>query len=663
VLGNFDNATFSKDGVTTTFLRRDGKFFVATAGPDGRPGEFEVAFTLGVAPLQQYLVEMPGGRLQAFGIAWDTRPTAAGGQRWFDLYPGQKLPAGDPLHWTGIQQTANFMCIDCHVTNLRKNFDLTANAYKSSWSELGVGCEACHGPGAGHVAWARGGESRNEPGRGLVARFPGRSDIVWGTDPATRPRVPVPVAGEGRIFFSTSSEQEGEVHSSDPFFVEGRDHTFIQPVYQAADTRLPTLTVATPLTGRNGEPLGVLAAQIRVPVLVDIVSQRGGLGQTGESYLVDTGHRFLSMARFGEQAYPDGAHSLGIDTAIKGQSGAGLYLNYAGQAVIGSYRWLPDLGLALLTEIRVSEALQPATRLGWLMLLLGLLAVALLLLGTYFIARQIARPILAVNATTRQIAAGDLHVRAPVLTEDETGVLAQNFNTMIDRLEETLADLAAEQEKSDHLLLNILPAPIAARLKQGEGTIADSFAEVTILFADIVNFTPMSADLPAVELVSLLNEIFSEFDRLSEQLGLEKIKTIGDAYMVGAGLPVERKDHARVVAEMALDMLDAIERFNRRHRSDLHMRIGINTGPVVAGVIGTRKFIYDIWGDAVNIASRMESQGVEGCIQVTENTWKHLQHDYLFEDRGLISIKGKGRMRTYMLRGRKHREPSIAGMD
>jgi class 3 adenylate cyclase len=114
---------------------------------------------------------------------------------------------------------------------------------------------------------------------------------------------------------------------------------------------------------------------------------------------------------------------------------------------------------------------------------------------------------------------------------------------------------------------------------------------------------------------------------------------------------------------MALDMLDAIERFNRRHRSDLHMRIGINTGPVVAGVIGTRKFIYDIWGDAVNIASRMESQGVEGCIQVTENTWKHLQHDYLFEDRGLISIKGKGRMRTYMLRGRKHREPSIAGMD
>jgi class 3 adenylate cyclase len=468
---------------------------------------------------------------------------------------------------------------------------------------------------------------------------------------------------EGEVFFSTNPDQEGDVYVRAPFFIEGREHTYIQPVYPAPDTRLPTLTVATPLTGRNGEPLGVLAAQIRVPVLVDIVSQRSGLGRTGESYLVDTGHRFLSMVRFGAQAYPSGARSLGIDSAIQGESGAGLYLNYAGQAVIGSYRWLPSLGVALLTEIRVSEALQPATRLGWLMLMLGLLAVGLLALGTFFIARQIARPILAVNATTRQIAAGDLSVRSPVLTEDETGVLAQNFNRMIDRLEGTLADLAAEQEKSEHLLLNILPAPIAARLKQGEGTIADSFAEVTILFADIVNFTPMSANLGAVELVSLLNEIFSEFDRLSEVRGLEKIKTIGDAYMVGAGLPIERNDHARVIAEMALDMLDAISAFNRRHQSDLHMRIGINTGPVVAGVIGTRKFIYDIWGDAVNIASRMESQGVEGCIQVTESTWQQLRDEYQFDDRGLINIKGRGRMHTYMLRGRKHHQHQSAVTD
>ncbi|MFO1082498.1 MAG: cytochrome c3 family protein [Reyranellaceae bacterium] len=196
VLGDFKDATFTRDGVTTTFTARDGRFFVATQGPDGRPGEFEVAYTLGVAPLQHYLVEMPGGRLQAFGIAWDTRPASAGGQRWFDLYPGQALPPGDPLHWTGIQQTANFMCIDCHVTDLRKNYDAAASRYDSSWTELGVGCEACHGPGAGHLAWARDGRSASQPGRGLAARFPGRAGVVWGTDPAKRPRVAVPAAGE-----------------------------------------------------------------------------------------------------------------------------------------------------------------------------------------------------------------------------------------------------------------------------------------------------------------------------------------------------------------------------------------------------------------------------------------------------------------------------------
>ena len=129
VLGRFDGAQFAKDGVTTTFLIRDGRFLIDTAGPDGKQGTFEVKFTLGLEPLQQYLVAMPDGRLQSFGIAWDTRPAGQGGQRWFDLYTGQKFAPGDPLHWTGIQQTANFMCIDCHATDLRKGFDEASNAY------------------------------------------------------------------------------------------------------------------------------------------------------------------------------------------------------------------------------------------------------------------------------------------------------------------------------------------------------------------------------------------------------------------------------------------------------------------------------------------------------------------------------------------------------
>lgn len=460
----------------------------------------------------------------------------------------------------------------------------------------------------------------------------------------------------GQVLLSTDPEHEGAYRLSDNFFTRGRLGTYVQPVYPEDDTGAPTLTVATPLTSSAGTPLAVLAAKIRLPVLVEIVGRRTGLGQSGESFLVDAHYRFLSPERFGLAAYPRGAHSQGIDAAIDGNTGAGLYSNHDQVAVIGSYRWLPELGLALLTEIRVSEALAPATRLGWMLIGIGLLAVAVLAMGIYLIARQITRPILAVTETTHKIAAGDLDHRAPVLTEDETGILAENFNHMLDRLKETLEALTAEQEKSEQLLLNILPAPIAQRLKQGEDCIADSFAEVTILFADIVNFTPLSANLPPAELVSMLNEIFSEFDRLSEQLGLEKIKTIGDAYMVAAGLPEVRDDHAQRVAEMALNMLESIAEFNRRHQADLSIRIGINSGSVVAGVIGIKKFIYDVWGDAVNTAARMESQGLDGHIQVTEASYAYLKDGYEFGDRGMIEVKGKGEMHTYILMGRK---PSI----
>jgi adenylate cyclase len=215
------------------------------------------------------------------------------------------------------------------------------------------------------------------------------------------------------------------------------------------------------------------------------------------------------------------------------------------------------------------------------------------------------------------------------------------------------AQLSEEQEKSEQLLLNILPGPIAARLKQGEKDISEGFAGVTILFADIVNFTPMSEDLPPAELVDILNQIFSTFDRLSEQHGLEKIKTIGDAYMVAGGLPTRRPDHADAIAEMALSMQAAIQQISHKLGRPLDIRIGINTGPVVAGVIGTKKFIYDLWGDTVNVASRMESQGVAGVIQVAQPTYDLLKDKYVFEARGEIAVKGKGNMQAYLLMGRR----------
>ncbi|MBD1829450.1 PAS domain S-box protein [Microcoleus vaginatus GB1-A2] len=215
------------------------------------------------------------------------------------------------------------------------------------------------------------------------------------------------------------------------------------------------------------------------------------------------------------------------------------------------------------------------------------------------------------------------------------------------------AALRLEQEKSDRLLLNVLPQAIADRLKQDQSIIADTFSEVTVLFADIVGFTKISSQISPPELVSLLNDIFSTFDRLAEKHGLEKIKTIGDAYMVVGGLPMPRSDHAEAIAQMALDMQQAITDFSDIHKQDFSIRIGINSGPVVAGVIGIKKFIYDLWGDTVNTASRMESHGLPGCIHVTETTYQQLREKYLFENRGAIEVKGKGEMNTYFLTGIK----------
>jgi class 3 adenylate cyclase len=213
--------------------------------------------------------------------------------------------------------------------------------------------------------------------------------------------------------------------------------------------------------------------------------------------------------------------------------------------------------------------------------------------------------------------------------------------------------LAAEREKADRLLLNVLPRAIADRLKRRHEVIADSFTDVTVLFADIVGFTQMASQVSAIELVDMLNNVFSAFDRLAERHGLEKIKTVGDAYMVVAGLPTPRADHAEAMAEMALDMQAEIARLAAERGREFQLRIGINTGPVVAGVIGLKKFAYDLWGDTVNVASRMESHGVPGRIQVSASTAALLGERYELADRGAIAIKGRGEMLASFLVGKK----------
>ena len=213
--------------------------------------------------------------------------------------------------------------------------------------------------------------------------------------------------------------------------------------------------------------------------------------------------------------------------------------------------------------------------------------------------------------------------------------------------------LELEKEKSERLLLNILPEPIAERLKQGERTIAERHAEVTVLFADIVNFTVLASNTEPETLVALLNDLFSRFDRLAEFHGVEKIKTIGDCYLAVGGLPVAHPDHAEKVAHLALEMLAVVAQINTEHGTQLEVRVGLNSGPVIAGVIGRRKFTYDLGGEAVNLASRIQSSGLPNHVNVSAGTHDRLRGRFTFVERGSITCKGVGEVRTYILLGKQ----------
>ncbi|MEZ4362945.1 MAG: adenylate/guanylate cyclase domain-containing protein [Kofleriaceae bacterium] len=291
---------------------------------------------------------------------------------------------------------------------------------------------------------------------------------------------------------------------------------------------------------------------------------------------------------------------------------------------------------------------------------LSMVIVALALLVSIAMGTVLTRSILALTQTVKRFADKDFSARTPRLPRDEIGQLGENFNAMAatiqqhsENLEELVSqrtkELVEEKQTSERLLLNVLPAPIADRLKSGENLIVDRFEAVSVLFADIVGFTAVASRTSPEVLVTMLNELFSMYDRLAERHGLEKIKTIGDAYMAVAGIPEPNEDHALVIARMAVDMIAGVDDYAKRHQMDLSIRVGIHTGSVVAGVIGTKKFIYDLWGDTVNTASRMESTGIPGRVQASEATYQLLVEHFEWEARGLIDVKGKGEMPVYLL--------------
>jgi class 3 adenylate cyclase len=474
------------------------------------------------------------------------------------------------------------------------------------------------------------------------------------------------------------------------------------PIYFDFTSHLLTLTASIPTYGQNGKNfLGVCGADVLLSGELRQFLRELDIGESGQAFIIERSGKLVSSSTDepltakirGKMTRLDASQSQNILVRETTE-----YLKQYNQN-LASIQQPKQLDFLIEGQRQFVQILpfKDGRGLDWLIVLvlpendfmakihannkmtlsLCLLAIAITIIISLITAKWISHPILQLSQASHAIAEGNINQTVASENIKELNTLANSFNRMSQqlqesflelaqtneelekRVEERTAELSQEKEKSEELLLNVLPRAIAEQLKNGERSIASAMEEVTILFADIVGFTPMSAKISPIKLVNLLNQIFSSFDELAEKYGLEKIKTIGDAYMVVGGLPLPKTDHAEAIANMALGMQDVMKQFQSQTLLDdfsaeekLQIRIGINTGSVVAGVIGIKKFIYDLWGDAVNIASRMESSGEPGHIQVTETTYELLKDQFIFQSRGTISVKGRGDMQTYWLLNR-----------
>ncbi len=446
----------------------------------------------------------------------------------------------------------------------------------------------------------------------------------------------------------------------------------------------PQAFMAAPII-EQGVVIGVLVAQLSIDEIDNIVTgsrrwQNEGFGATGEAYLV--GPDFLirssprmffenrdvyftelkggqtseqdidDIRRYGTPVLQQKVETQASRAALGGVEGTGEVLGYRGIPTLASWGpvRIPGVKWALIVKVDSSEAFAPVRRLERDLMIVGGLALIVVLVTGAWLSRSLLGPLRELTAGVRRFAGGDHNAHVPVRTRDEIGQLCAAFNGMVDEISEKNVIIESKNRENEELLLNVLPAPIANRLRGGEKGIADGFAEVTVAFADLVGFTAMSSSMPPAEVVTLLNSLFSRFDEAAHELGIEKIKTVGDAYMAVCGLPVAVPDHAARMVRMAIRMVHITREHALENRVSMKLRVGINSGPVVAGVIGKSKYIYDLWGDTVNLASRMESGGVPDMIQVTRPVYEKLNGQYAFESRGEIEVKGKGNVEAWVLK-------------
>ena len=507
------------------------------------------------------------------------------------------------------------------------------------------------------------------------------------------------ISPEGDIVYSTAKEPEfgtslkvGPYSESslarafaaarqrkDRGHVEFADFTFYPPAYN-----LPQAFFTVPLF-ENAQLIGVLAIQLPIAEINNVMTgnrqwANQGLGQSGEAYLVgddkllrsDSRFLFEDKANYLKQIAGNGispslverinrlntsillqpVHTQAAQGALAGQTNTGLFTDYRGVRVLNAFQpvSIPGINWGLVVKMDYDEAFAPVTAFERQVMLYAAGFVIIVTLLAMGLTNRFIRPLHTLAEAVRQIGEGKKDVKVEDEGLDEIGSLSRAFNQMLDKLRIGNEELRLRNRENEALLLNMLPAPIALRIKGGEQRIADSVASVTVLFADIIGFEDYSRSADAEEVVGLLNEIVSAFDEAAERRGVEKVKTIGSIYMAVSGLSIPSIDHIHRMVSFSRDLMEIIHRVNHRHNLQLTLSIGINTGPAIAGIVGKQKFIYDLWGDTVTLAGRMQSAKVVGNIKLTQAVREALGDLHTFEQAGELELPGKGSQAIWVLK-------------
>ena len=456
------------------------------------------------------------------------------------------------------------------------------------------------------------------------------------------------------------------------------DFEAYSPSYDA-----PAGFIAAPIY-ENSQLIGVLAFQLPVDEINNVMTgnrkwEADGLGKSGETYLVGRDFLMRSVSRFLEQdpkGYGEILRSLGVkesvirrinqykssilqqpvrteavEEALAGKEGTQIIKDYRSIPVLSSYAPLQLEGLdwVILSEIDLAEAYAPIYSFAKQILIYATLLSLLVTLIAMGLAYWFVQPINQLIANARKVAAGELDAIATLKNEDEFGELAKSFNAMVRSLRTQTNLVKEKSQENEQLLLSVFPSSIAKRLKKGERNIAEDVSNVAVIFSNLTGFSKLSETLTAYEIVSILNDLVAAFDESAERYGIEKIKTIGDSYLGVCGLSIPYLDHDKRVLDLALDMLSIVRRFNHEREFELNIRIGINSGDVVAGIVGRNKFIYDVWGDTINLASALRAACPPGMILVSQQVYRRLQDIYQFEAMPDVESDGKTKVQAWRL--------------